>query len=420
MTGATTPNATTRTDVLVVGAGPAGSAAAITLARAGASVTVIDKATFPRDKCCGDGLTADALRRLERLGLDPAAVPSWKPVDEVTITAPSGRTRVFPLPDRGGSYAVVARRSELDAALVDLARERGARVVEGRRCVAVDQGADVVSVTTDDGRVRSAPWLVAADGAWSPVRRQLGLSEPGYRGEWYAARQYFGDVSPRATSELHVWFERELLPGYVWSFPLADGTANVGFGILTDGPIGTGEMATWWDTVLARPHIRAVIGEAARPAGRMRAWPIPARLGAVEPAVGRVLFVGDAAAATDPMSGEGIAQAIATGTFAAEAITAGTAGTTGSAGAAADVAAGYRSLVRREMAADHALADRLSQLLSARVGAEAALALVGANAWTRRNFARWLFEDYPRAAVMTPRRWRRTTFPRRGAFSRIA
>jgi flavin-dependent dehydrogenase len=216
-----------------------------------------------------------------------------------------------------------------------------------------------------------------------------------------------------------VWFEPELLPGYVWSFPLADGTANVGFGILTDGAIRTGDMATWWDTVLARPHVRAVIGEHARPAGRMRAWPIPARLGAVEPAVGRVLFVGDAAGATDPMSGEGIAQAIATGTFAAEAIVAGSESSDVN-DAVEAVGAAYRSLVSREMAADHALADRLSRLLSARVGAETALALVGANGWTRRNFARWLFEDYPRAAVLTPRRWRRSTFPRRGAFRRIA
>ncbi|MDY7105021.1 MAG: NAD(P)/FAD-dependent oxidoreductase [Actinomycetota bacterium] len=406
---------TTSSEVLVVGAGPAGTAAAATLARAGVDVTVLDRATFPRDKCCGDGLTADALRRLEELGLDPATVPSWMAVDEVTITAPSGRRRVFPLPDAGGSYAVVARRAELDAALVDLARDAGARVIEGRTCVAVDDAErDTVSVTTDDATVHTARWLVAADGAWSPVRRHLGIAEPGYRGEWYAARQYFVDVGPQAASELHVWFEPELLPGYVWSFPLADGTANVGFGILTRGSIGTGDMAQWWDTLLARPHIRSVLGERARAAGRMRAWPIPARLGAVELTAGRVLFVGDAAAATDPMSGEGIAQALATGTFAAEAIAA-------EPGAAADVVgARYRRHVERDMGADHALADRLSRLLSARAGAELALTLVGANGWTRRNFARWLFEDYPRAAVMTPRRWRASTFPRRGAFSRIA
>ena len=78
-------------DVVVVGGGPAGAAAAITLARAGRDVRAVDKATFPRDKCCGDGLTTGALRLLEALGLDPATVPSWQRVDDVVVRSPSGR-----------------------------------------------------------------------------------------------------------------------------------------------------------------------------------------------------------------------------------------------------------------------------------------------------------------------------------------
>src|SRR6476659_9765628 len=97
-------------DVAVVGGGPAGAAAAITLARAGRDVVVVDRATFPRDKCCGDGLTAGALRMLESLGLDPAAVASWQPVDDVVVRSPSGREVTFPLPRGHGTYAAVARR----------------------------------------------------------------------------------------------------------------------------------------------------------------------------------------------------------------------------------------------------------------------------------------------------------------------
>ncbi len=81
-----------RADVLVIGAGPAGIAAAITAQRAGLGVVVIDKATFPRDKCCGDGLTTGALRLLDRLGLPPSSVPSWTPCRDVTLRSPSGRT----------------------------------------------------------------------------------------------------------------------------------------------------------------------------------------------------------------------------------------------------------------------------------------------------------------------------------------
>src|SRR5918999_404239 len=120
-----------RVDVAVVGAGPAGAAAAVTAARGGAAVLLVDKARFPRDKCCGDGLTTLALRHLEALGLDPRRVPSWTEVPDTVVHSPSGRQVRLPLPRGRGSYSVVARRSDLDAALVELARAAGAQVVEG-------------------------------------------------------------------------------------------------------------------------------------------------------------------------------------------------------------------------------------------------------------------------------------------------
>src|SRR5205807_6308905 len=118
-------------DVAVVGGGPAGAAAAITLARAGRDVVVVDRARFPREKCCGDGLTADALRQLEALGLRPEVVASWQRVDNVWVRSPSGRTVRLPLPRGQGTYAAVARRRDLDAALLDEARAAGAEVHDG-------------------------------------------------------------------------------------------------------------------------------------------------------------------------------------------------------------------------------------------------------------------------------------------------
>ena len=82
-------------DVVVVGGGPAGACAATLLARGGQSVLVVDKASFPRDKCCGDGLTAGALRQLDRLGLDPGTIPSWQWVDDVRLSTPRGTVREF-------------------------------------------------------------------------------------------------------------------------------------------------------------------------------------------------------------------------------------------------------------------------------------------------------------------------------------
>jgi len=117
-------------DVAVIGGGPAGAAAALELARAGRDVVLFDKATFPRDKCCGDGLTTGALRRLAELGLRPEAVASWQAVDDVWVRSPSGRVVGFPLPD-GGVFGGVARRVALDAALLDLARPEGVQVHHG-------------------------------------------------------------------------------------------------------------------------------------------------------------------------------------------------------------------------------------------------------------------------------------------------
>src|SRR5437879_12523126 len=98
-------------DVAVVGGGPAGAAAAITLANAGRDVVVVDRARFPRDKCCGDGLTAGALRHLEALGLRPETVASWQTVDDVWVRSPSGRTVCFPMPRGPGAFAAVAERA---------------------------------------------------------------------------------------------------------------------------------------------------------------------------------------------------------------------------------------------------------------------------------------------------------------------
>lgn len=397
-------------DVVVVGGGPSGAAAATALARAGRKVVLLDKARFPRDKFCGDGLTTGALRLLDELGLDPATVPSWRVVDDMVLRTPSGREVTFPLPRDAGQYAAIARRIELDAAVLDLARAAGADVREGHACTGVVERSDHVIVSAEGIGDIHARFVIAADGMWSPVRKMLGAAVPDYRGDWHAFRQYYRNVSPRASSELYVSFEPDFLPGYFWSFPVGEHGANVGFGIRRGGKFRVGAMKTLWPEILARPHIRELLGPDAVPESPHRAWPIPARVDAVTHSAGRALFVGDAAAATDPLTGEGIGQALATGRWAAEAILAH--GPTD----ATRVREQYERRVREGLVADHKMAALLSGAMSHRRGVRISVRLAGSSDWTRRNFARWLFEDYPRALIVTPRRWHRGMFTGPGAY----
>jgi menaquinone-9 beta-reductase len=391
-------------DLLVVGGGPAGAAAAIRAAAAGLSVVVCDKASFPRDKTCGDGLTTTALRLLERLGLDPATVEGWERVDEVMLRSPSGRVVELPLPT-DGLYAAVAPRSTLDAALLDVAARRGAQIRQGAALRSLrTNGAGVEATLESDGETLTARYVVAADGMYSTVRRLTGVEGP-HLGEWHAFRQYFTGVADR---RLWVFFEPDLLPGYAWVFPVGGGRANVGFGLPRRPGESVRPMAGQWRDLLERPSLRAVLGDA-EPEGHHRAWPIPADLARAPLSAGRVLFTGDAAGATDPMTGEGIAQALLTGILAVEAIAGGGSDPTA-------VGRRYNAAVRHHLARDLRFAAVLGRILASTRGARGAVHAAGLTPWTRRHFVRWMFEDYPRALVLTPSRWRRGAFTGPGAY----
>ena len=396
------------TKVLVVGAGPAGIACAVELHRAGVKVVVIDKATFPRDKCCGDGLTTAALRRLEMLGFDLGSVPSVNSCRDVKVHSPRHRTIDLRLPDEG-LFAAIAPRRELDSALVDHARRMGIEIHEESPLLLIDEnGADRVVATIEGRGTLQFDHVVAADGMWSPTRRMLGLQTDGYLGEWHAFRQYLGNVTGPAARELHVWFEEDLLPGYAWSFPLPGNRVNFGYGILRETGRSTKHMNALWRDLFTRRHIVEALGDGFMPEERHTAWPIPARIDSAVRSSGRVHFVGDAVCATDILTGEGIGQALETGTLAAQAIIEGR--------SAADVRARYSRLLDSHFLADHRMSVVLGNLLAGPRTAETVLRLVDTNDWTRRNFARWMFEDEPRAAALTPRRWHRGFLSRPGAY----
>ena len=206
-----------------------------------------------------------------------------------------------------------------------------------------------------------------------------------------------------------MWFEEDLLPGYAWSFPLPDGRVNIGFGLLRDGDRKTKDMKPLWLDLLKRPHVVEALGAGFKLEDRHTAWPIPARIDEAVLTCGRVIFTGDAAMATDVMTGEGIGQALLTGRLAAEAIVAGGA-------TQPEVAASiYEREVRHHLRADHKMSFALGKVLAKSWGARAAIRVVAASGpWGQRNFARWMFEDEPRAIVLTPSRWHRDFLKRPG------
>ena len=307
-------------DLLVVGGGPAGAAAAIRGAAAGLSVVVCDKASFPRDKTCGDGLTTSALRLLERLGLDPATVDGWETVDEVVVRSPSGRVVELPLPT-DGLFAAVAPRATLDAALLDVAARRGVEIRQGRRSKrSASQRRTASKRRLERRRVVTARYVVAADGMYSTVRRLTGV----------------GRRPPRRVARLPAVLHRRRRPAPVGHLrtrppaglrlglpgrPAAGPTSGSGS---PAGPaISVRPMAAQWRDLLERPALRAAARR--RRTRRATTGPGPSRPTSARAPLssGRVLFVGDAAGATDPMTGEGIAQALLTGILAAEAVAAG-------------------------------------------------------------------------------------------------
>jgi menaquinone-9 beta-reductase len=400
-------------DVVVVGGGPAGAAAATTAARRGLDVVVLDKARFPRDKTCGDGLTTDALRRLEALGLDPHAVPSWTPVGGLVARSPSGRRVDLPFPDRAGTHGAVARRAELDAAVLDLARAAGAEVLDGHGCTGATERGDRVVVEADGLGSIHARYAIGADGAWSPLRKYLGVGEEG-RSEWHGLRQYLAGVDGPASSELFVWFEPDLLPAYAWSFPLGGGTVNAGFGYERGhGPPLAG-MVRHWREVLARPHVAEALGREVLPTGPARTWPIPARLHRARLHTRRTLFVGDATGATDPVTGEGIGQALLTGVAAADAVA-----DTGP-WAAGLACQRYARAVRRGLGATDRLSRVLLRIVRHGAGVRGGVRVASSGPVMREFVARWLFEDVPRTLPLTPHRWRAEVLDRPGAFHQLS
>ncbi len=317
------------TDVLVVGAGPGGAAAAYHLARHGVDVTVLERSAFPREKVCGDGLTPRSVRSLLRMGVDTDD-PGFEKVRGLRVY--SRRTMIeLPWPELRDfpNYGLARTRIDLDELLARRAERAGARLMERTEAVSpIMRGEWVEGVLARSAEDHDAePFeikarlVLAADGASSKLGAQAGVRRDDRRPLGIAARRYYRverQPGPWFESWLDLWEGEKLLPGYGWLFPLPDGTINVGAGMLNTfrGFKDISAQRLFKAFAAMMPPEWGVSEETA--VGRLRSGPLPMGGSRRPAAVPGMLLIGDAAGMVNPFNGEGIAYAMESGEVAAD------------------------------------------------------------------------------------------------------
>jgi menaquinone-9 beta-reductase len=325
-------------DVIVVGAGPAGSTTAYHLAKTGLDVLLLEKTAFPREKICGDGLTPRAVTQLVRMGIDTSTDGGWLHNKGLRILA-GGLQLELDWPELAAhpNFGLVRPRADFDDLLARQATRAGARLLENCNVtgpILDPRTSRIVGVSAKVGGARQdaveqefrAPLVVAADGNSTRLSIAMGLHKREDRPMGVAYRAYY--KNPRHTDDyLESWLELSdvkqpdrLLPGYGWIFGMGDGTSNIGLGILDTskafGKVDYRDMMQRWlattppEWELTEENRTVPIRGAALPMGFNR-----------KPHYTRgLLLVGDAGGMVNPFNGEGIAYAMESGELAARVI----------------------------------------------------------------------------------------------------
>jgi len=314
-------------DVIVVGAGPAGSSTAYYLASAGLDVLLLEKTRFPREKVCGDGLTPRAVKALTGMGVPLGEQDGWLRNKGLRIIGGGGRIEV-PWPDLSAfpGFGLVRTRTDFDEILARHAAKAGARLLEGVNVTAPvldDRTGRVTGVQAGPGRTFRAPLVVAADGNSSRLSVAMGLRKRDDRPLGVAVRSYYR--TPRHDDDwleawLDLWDGSSLLPGYGWIFGMGDGTSNIGLGLLNTSAsfqhIDYRALLRRW---LAAMPAEWELTEENRTAP-VRGAALPMGFNRTPHYTRGLLLAGDSGGMVNPFNGEGIAYAMESGEIAARVI----------------------------------------------------------------------------------------------------
>lgn len=333
--------ATDDADVIVVGAGPAGAAAAFHCASAGLDVLLLDKASFPRDKICGDGLTPRAVAELVRMGLPVREQDGWIRNKGLRVIGGGHRIELaWPEISSYPAYGLAKARMSFDHTLVEHARSAGAKVHErtsvsgpvrdertGRILGVTARPVDEAGKRAGDDVVYRAPVVIAADGVSARLATGMGLNKRDDRPMGVAVRTYFRTPrhdDPWMESHLELWDgapgRSNLMPGYGWIFSLGDGTANVGLGSVSSTAAATkvdykALFAAWMRNAPAEWEFTEE-----NQIGQVRGAALPMGFNRGPLYGNGLMLAGDAAGMISPFNGEGIAYGLQAGRVAADAI----------------------------------------------------------------------------------------------------
>ncbi|WP_040477443.1 geranylgeranyl reductase family protein [Longispora albida] len=318
-------------DVIVVGAGPGGSAAAHHLAAHGANVLLLEKTEFPREKVCGDGLTPRAVKELIRMGVDTSA-PGWVRNKGLRVIGGGMRLELdWPELESFPAYGLTRTRMDFDDILAQRAVAAGAvlRTSTNIQGAVLNEAGRVVGVKgTGPGREPveyRAPIVIAADGVSGRFPLSMGLAKREDRPIGVAVRRYYKSAAKHDDDYLESWLELKskesgdkLLPGYGWIFGMGDGRVNVGLGVLNSsaafGKTDYRQMLTdWLDNTPEEWGLREENAE-----GKILGAALPMGFNRVPHYTRGVMLVGDSGGMVNPFNGEGIAYAMESGALAAE------------------------------------------------------------------------------------------------------